>query len=619
MKYNGLLAILLSLFCLASCDKFLTEAPTTSLSESSVYTSEANLEAGIIGVYSTMQTTNGAWQRNMVEFIQPASRLISYKGDRTKSEDWYQTITLSAFAHNARNKENYNFFYQSIYCCNKMIEAMEDSPVDQTFKNEIEAEAKLIRAINYFSLVRFYGDVPLIINTPKNVEETDAPRTLYIEVYKQILKDLEYAEQNMRTPERQAQISGMTGRPHKGAATAFKAAVYAQIACIIENKDYYFFDLSKRPEAAPDFSSIDINTAEDAWKLALNTAEDLIQSGMYELAPSFQDLFNWGPEFPETYLLKERVFVLQSANNSGASVWTATRSLPQWPEGTLNSTTKNSNWGRVRPSRYVLWKWASVHGGVKWTGRSDKLENLYKSCPDPRYDISYYHYRYVRLSDGKKNNIYPYTGNGMNNNNWWDPFFKKYRDAHFDVTNGYSDMYLMRYAEVILYAAEAAASLSSGPGDEYWNKAMTYMEMIHSRARKSVAEGKSEAAHPHMSSWNCQTREELVDAIIWERIFELHGENHEFFDTHRRGSKWMSEWLCKPMNEFLAQPEQNYANSKTPERTWKNMVFNGRDLETDYQKLRKGLLLAFPDNEFRNNAAIGEEHQNDFFYSSLED
>ena len=614
MKFNRIFAAALSVLCLVSCSDFLTEDPTTSLSEGSVYSNEANLEAGIIGVYSSLNGVNGSWQRNMIEFIMPASRLVSYKGDRTKSEDWYQTITMSAFAHNGKNTEVYDFFYRSIYQCNKLIEAMPGSPVDQTFKNEIEGEARLIRAINYFALTRYYGDVPLIVRTPKSASETDAPRACYLEVYKQILADLEYAEQNIRTAERQAQVASMTGRPHRGAATAFKVAVYAQIASIIENKDYYFFDLQKRPDHAPDFSFADINSAEDAWKKCLDTADGLIRSNVYELAPNFQDLFNWGPEYPETYQLKERVFVLQCTNNSGVGSFTSQRTLPQWPEGTINSTTTNSNWGRNRPSRYVLWKWASVHGGVKWTGRSDGLTNLYKSCPDPRYDISYYHSRYVRQSDGKNNNIYPYTGNGMTNYNWWDPFFKKYRDAHFNVTNGYSDMYLMRYAEVILYAAEAAASLSSGPGDANWQKAMDYMDMIHKRARDS----KAGATHPTMASWNATSKEELVDAIMWERIFELHGECHEFFDTHRRGSKWMSEWLCKPLNEYLKQPEQNIGATSTPTRTWFNMVFNGRYLPEDPQTLRKSLLLAFPEKEFRNNAAISEADQNDFFWSSLE-
>ena len=218
------------------------------------------------------------------------------------------------------------------------------------------------------------------------------------------------------------------------------------------------------------------------------------------------------------------------------------------------------------------------------------------------------------MSDGKYNNIYPYTGNGVTNYNWWDPFWKKYWDPTFNVTSGYADFYLMRYAEVILYAAEAAASLSQGSGDANWQKALDYMEMIHKRARDS----KEGAKHPTMASWKATTPRELVDAIMWERVFELTGEAHEYFDTHRRGAKWMSEWLTKPLNEFLKQPEQNIGASSTPERTWFNMVYNGRYLEEDPARLRKSVVLSFPEEEIRDNAAIGEEDQNDFYWSSLD-
>ena len=47
----------------------------------------------------------------------------------------------------------------------------------------------------------------------------------------------------------------------------------------------------------------------------------------------------------------------------------------------------------------------------------------------------------------------------------------------------------MRFAEVYLIAAEAAANLSAGTGDANWQKAMGYVETIHARARHSVPDG----------------------------------------------------------------------------------------------------------------------------------
>ena len=303
--------------------------------------------------------------------------------------------------------------------------------------------------------------------------------------------------------------------------------------------------------------------------------------------------------------------MLQDTREGGAS-YLAVRSLPPY----WNGATKNNNAGRWRPLRYVPWKWATVHGGVKWTGRGDKLTNLYKSVPDPRYDASYVHTKYTNMSTGKAQNIWP--SNNVTSSAYYEPYFKKYADPTFDVSVTYSDLYLIRYAEIYLIAAEAAASLSAGKDDTNWQKAMDYMEVIHARARKSVAAGKAEAAHPKMSNWNCQTKEDLINAIMWERVFEMHGELHEIFDTHRRGGKFMSEWLCKPINEWLKMPEQVYDNNGKVAYTYFSRSFQGNYLPEDPVKLRKSVLLAFPEHEIRNNNAIGYEDQNDFYWNSLE-
>ena len=602
MRLNRFVISIAVALNLVSCG-FLDQYPTTSLSEETVYASEESLEAGIIGCYASMQANPG-WQGEFTEFVSLASGLVRWKTARS-TEEYIQTLTMSMFPKNARNENTYTYFYASIYKCNKLIENLPDSPVNQAFKDEIEAEARLIRAIDYFALVRLYGDVPLITRTARNMEDMSQPRVSYMKVYKQIIEDLEYAEEHMRDQKRQDEVTGWPGRrPNKWAATSFKAAVYAQIACLIENKDYQFFDYKNRPERTPDFSELDIETAADAWGLCLSAAESVIESQAYGLAGSYADLFRW-TELSD-YQLAERVFVLNSTDNvSGSGLFIAYRTLPPYPEGGIQMTD-NSNQGRTRPGRYVLQKWASVHGGELDTERADGFQNVYKSCPDPRFDLSYFHTSYIRTDTGEPQILYPSDGKVKTAGGSSEPYFKKYLSSRYNIGNGYADFYLMRYAEVILFAAEAAASLSKVPGDLYWQKALDRMEMIHARARQSV-EGGSD--YPKMSDWpDLTTREKLVDAIMWERVFELHGEGQEFFDTHRRGAKWMAEWLTNPINTFLKMPEQ-VGEFKT--------LFYSHYLPEDVDQLRKGVLLAFPEVEFRNNPAIGYEDQNDFYIDYL--
>ena len=598
----------MSVCCIASCDDFLTEAPTTQLSEETLFADEANLEASLVGVYNGLISGgNGSYMKQQFEFGAFPSRLITQKDNRT-AEEYTQAQMLTLFAHSPHNENVYNNHYACISRCNKFIDAMPDSPVDQRFKDIREGEVRLIRATQYFQLVRYYGDIPLILHAPTNAEEADAPRTSYMDVYKQILNDLTLAEKLMRTPEEPVNTLA-SARPHKWAATSFKAAVYVQIASILEGQDNHFFDVAKRPESRPNFTDIGINTAADAWQKALDAAESVMQSGAYALAPKYDDLYKWGLESHSTYNLKERVFVVQTTTKVGGSYLTLRTVPPNWfVEG------KNNNHGRIRPARYVLWKWCEVHGGEKWTGRKDKLENLYKSCADPRYDISYLHTQYTKIPSGT-NKIYPNVDNGIKSHTYWEAYFKKYNDPQYNenTSSGQADFYLMRYAEVILLAAEAAASLSNGTGDANWQKALNYMEMIHQRARNS----KEGATSPTMDNWNATTKEELVGAIMWERLFEMHGEGHEFFDTRRRGAEWMVEWFSKPYNKFLAMPEQHYNNGSTAGYNYFDRTFWGKPLIEDVQQIRASLLYAFPEMEFRNNGGISESDQNDFYWPTV--
>lgn len=605
---------IVSLLVLVTSCSFLDEAPRTSFSESSAYATETALEASLTGCYAAFQGS-GMFQGEMAEYLQYCSQLVHWKSSRT-SQQWTQTLNLTMYSNSSNNYKMFTQLYSAVYKCNKLISSLEDSPVDEAYKTEVGAEARLLRAILYFTLVRMYGDVPLILEPAADAEQASVPRTFYCQVYEQILSDLEYAEEYMRDEARQAQVTGTAGRPHKWAATSFKSLVYLQIACMLENPDEQWFDTSKEGRA-PDFTACGITTSSQAWKKALDTAESVIESGVYKLADRYTDLFRWTS--PEDYQLKERIFVLQSTDNGTTGNYMAVRTLPEYPGGTLNTTTKNNNSGRIRPERFVFQKWAATYGGQKIESRADNVKNIYVSCPDPRFDATYIHTSYYNQLEKKDVALYP-AEKCVRNSYTKEAYFRKYLTPLYDVGSGYADFYMMRYAEIILIAAEASASLSAGPGDEYWTKALGYVEQIHARARRSVPEGESPASQPmwtatkfNMSEADFDrgvkdSRDKLIKAIMWERVFELGCEGHEFFDSHRRGVSYIIDEITTPMNEFLDRAPQSYGS-----KSYKSVLFNGQPLPVEPSEVRKGLLLAFPEEEIRFNPAIGPEHQNDFY------
>lgn len=117
--------------------------------------------------------------------------------------------------------------YKVIRSLNEFIQRVSEAPVDDVFKKERVAEARWIRAFNYFSMVKRYGGVPIItepqaIDDPK---ETLFPaRNTEKEVYDFVISEMDAIVNDLP-----GVGSAEPGRATKGAALALKsrAALYA--------------------------------------------------------------------------------------------------------------------------------------------------------------------------------------------------------------------------------------------------------------------------------------------------------------------------------------------------------------------------------------------------------
>lgn len=584
------------------CSDFLERSPRTSLSIETVYGDDVSLEAAILGCYESLYDS-GLWYGGFCEYLNCESGLVTWKGSK-KTTPYLCNRYMTRFSTATGNAEVFAGLYKGIYRCNSLIKNIGYSSADEQFNTEIVAEAYLLRALLYFTLTRVYGDVPLILDLPDSYLETNRPRDSYYKIYEQIIKDLDFAEANMRDKERQEALTGGKGRPCNMAAKALKACVYLQIGSILSDVDYQFFDLSKEGRA-PDFTALGINEEKDAWKLAYDTATEVIESGVYSLAPSYADLFKW--DTPESHTLPERIITLAMTSDftMSTSCYAIARSLPE-----AMSENSNSNDGRYRPTRFIYQKWAKTYGPIYNDSRADGFYDVAEGCLDPRMDAAYFHGTLISYS-GKSSTIYPKGKNTSTSSSSYLPYFKKYMSPTYTVYRpGDADYYLLRLAEIYLVKAEAAASLSESPGDKWWADALNTVEILHQRARNS---GPFPSAQP---TWNddehvFSTKEELIAAIVYERAFELGGEGHEYFDTHRRGARFMSKYFAKPINEFLNDESEyayklhQYALAAEDENV--NRVFID-----DPNELRKSVINEYPEKEIRYNTAISFSNTNDF-------
>ena len=594
---------LIGAVAISSCSGFLDENPTSSLSEVTAYSTEETLEAEIYGCYLSMHAT-GLWKGYMAEYFHTASGLLIWKGKRT-TDDVLDGLKFAKYSTSAYgNKSIWDNIYTGVNRCNRLLDNLPGSPVADSYKKEIEAEARFVRAILYYTAVRIWGDVPLLLSSPTSVSQINNPRVHFARVYKQVLDDLTFAETFMRDKARAEEIAPGTGRPNKWAATSFKSSVYLTIGSLLSAPDDNFWDTAK-PERIPDFSPCGIQTADDAFILARAAAESVIASGVYSLVPDFRQLFRWTE--PQDWFLPERIVCLESTDKVSPN-YNSTRMLPEYPEGTANFVTENTNNGRVRPSRFLIDNFIRVGGGQLGTAAS--TADIYVTTTDPRFNASFITSN-KNQKTGATLTTYPNSNRieTYNNANCL-PYFRKYLDPTYDVTSGKADFYLMRYAEIYLISAEASASLSKAVGDSSWQAAIGRVNDIRRRARMSVDEGQTPATMPRdLVDTDCATPQDLVNMVMWERVCELCAEGHEWFDTHRRGARWLRDNIAVPANHFYAD--------NTYQHTYWNYVFEGADARgytyvEDEQDLRKSLLAALPEAEIRINSKIS--NQNDFYW-----
>lgn len=605
--------LIISVFLFSSCNGFLDEEKSTSLSDNEIYDTEQALESNIYGCYLSLHG-NALWKGTMNEYIGTASAMLLWGGDRQTSE-WLDAMDLTKYStSNAGNKNVWTQIWAGINRCNRLLDNLPASAVDQAYKTEIEAEAKLLRAIFYFTAVRLWGDVPIIKNSPVEPDELYNPRQAWYKVYQFVLEDLEFAEQNMRDKSRVEQVTPKENRPNKMAATAFKASVYLTIGSLLRSPDDNFWDSSKDASLiaagldprTPDFKAVGINSADDAFRKAYEAASLVIESKVYDLVPDYRVLFRWTE--PDDWFLPEDIMVLTSTNAAGQNLNALYMNPPFYP-GTSQVSTPNTNAGRIRPSRFMIDNFIRAGGGRKGNqGTYNKY--VYCSTTDPRYDATFI-VSYVRLDTGNSMSYYPTDGKIPSTSS---PFIKKYIDPSYDASNGKSDFYLMRFAEVLLIAAEAKAELSTGPGTPEWTEALTLVNKLRYRARKSVNAGEA-LCPPDFEEDTFATKEELINAIMWERIVEMVGEGHEFFDVHRRGAKWLLDNIAAPANEFYfmnrgtAEPE---VNCSYVEYFYRGALDRGYIFPRTVEELRKSLLCSYPESELRLNTQ--ENRQNDFYW-----
>jgi tetratricopeptide (TPR) repeat protein len=270
---------------LSACNSKLEINPYQTIDATTALSSAQDVESAVIGAYAHLG--NGAMYGtnfNLLAELQAAENYVTWRGTFAG----YREVSLKSSMTNT-NSEAERTWIRSYRAINTVNNVLESLPVvtDATLKGQLEGEARFIRGITYFELVRYYGlpwgtsadnsqlGVPLILTATKTAEQasTTAARNTVAQVYAQVIDDLTKAI---------ALLPADNGtRADKYAAQAFLTRVYLQQS---------------------DFAK------------ALTNANAIISSGVYRLNPSVISAFR-------NRNTQESIFEIQQndQNNAGTS------------------------------------------------------------------------------------------------------------------------------------------------------------------------------------------------------------------------------------------------------------------------------------------------------------
>jgi len=209
-----------------SCDNVLDEEPLTQIGTDFFYKNESDALAALTAVYADLKKDNGYYKQLYLSVLFGASDQGFPNNGRFR--DFRDgTITSS----NVNIQAPWTEIYAGIRDANNVIARVpEIENMDEELQSRILGEARFLRALNYFNLVRCFGEVPLRI-TPVEPGEGGLPVSPIEDIYEVIISDLQYATDHCwGFNETRNGNSNNIGRVTKASAHAMLAKVYLQIA-----------------------------------------------------------------------------------------------------------------------------------------------------------------------------------------------------------------------------------------------------------------------------------------------------------------------------------------------------------------------------------------------------
>lgn len=422
-KFNILIAMLVCLN-ICGCSDFLEEDPKGKLTTDNFYNSESDARQAINGVYRRL---SDSWVTGY--------NIKQIPNDLLKRASWDEASGLSNFTYGSENTYIAGMWqnhYAVIKDCNSVIDNVTTNKEKINNWERYVGQAHGIRAFLYFDLVRWFGDVPLVLTDTKSLDGLEVTRTPQKEVFRQIIEDFEYCISH--TMDKGDTSKGYQyGRLTKDACHGFLAKVYLWLGSVAQR----------------DGKEI-LGNAADNFEKSLEHSSAVIQGGRYKLVDYYPDVFNakTRDKAPD-----EVLWCVQGLTGDDTGTWTGMMF------GIRGNQNLGGSWDNISSSDYHRMMYEP----------SDSILRLW-NCPRMTIqdDGTLWGWDYKMYWDTRGDQK---LSEATENNNWLQWSIGKFRrypladPSSYNYTNFGMDEPLLRYADVLLMYAEAYNEVNHGPGD----------------------------------------------------------------------------------------------------------------------------------------------------------
>ena len=548
-KYKLFFTCAASLLLMSSCYD-LDRYPEDQLSAGTFFQTQEHADQAMMGVYSQM-THNDVFGR---QFGFDCLGGVGAGYDAPSYPNIGRgTYTTTEGAVGDKFKQ----LYEGVTRANIVLQNVDQCDMSDELKTRYKSEARFMRALYYFTLLDFWGGVPIYDETTIVAEDFSnmlKPRSSAEEVRTFIIKDLDEAIAHLPADWDESN----KGRATSGAAMALKGKV------LLYNKQYQ--------EAATCFENV-INSGKYAL---YSDYENLFKPGgdeSSEMIFAIQNIGGVGTDFgmPMTFYMGSRASYGSCWNNVMASIdFVDSYECKNGEPFDWNDYFEGYN-ENIDIRKEVLYaKLDNSKKVVTYPASREKLLEMYENR-DPRMKASiilpYTHYagwvknapkdtEFILLE--KQGDAHENNGFIRVNQNYQLYLWRKFvAEGNMDgAINNRADtpinFPIIRLADVYLMLAECYNQMENGDQE----KAVYYINKVRNRASVNMPEINNG------DSWmEARTKEEVFARIRHERAVELAAEGWSFSDMRRWG-----------LLEEVAGPVKDIVNKKLYDR-----VVNERD------------------------------------------